>query len=371
MKIECLNGPVCAEENNTRTLTLTVDAAFSGYEIRLGLLTPAGRHCLTPEIALSNGVGTFALPASVLDAPGLLLAQIIAENGAGQVAKSEIFAFPVERSIPVGAARQTSDGLITLGALHNAVAALEAFAEGLPPAAKSGSYTDLTDCPAIPTVPANVSAFVNDAGYLTAHQSLAGYATLAAVNEAVAAAALDANGIAVDGSFTANSQNPVESRVIQSALEGKSDTGHTHDDRYYTDTEVDALLAALPAVPAVPGQAKGVFTAESGFTAGYAYARQIGSVVFVSIFGTLAAAIPDADPILLGTFGGVDKTPLGGQTLGPCLTDDASMENAHSAAVMLEAGNSGLRVYLCPGADSAGDTKVSVCTFYVTNDNNA
>lgn len=41
----------------------------------------------------------------------------------------------------------------------------------------SGSYNDLTDKPTIPTVPTNVSAFTNDAGYLTEHQSLSGYAT--------------------------------------------------------------------------------------------------------------------------------------------------------------------------------------------------
>ena len=41
----------------------------------------------------------------------------------------------------------------------------------------SGSYNDLTDKPSIPGIPANVSAFVNDAGYLTEHQSLEGYAT--------------------------------------------------------------------------------------------------------------------------------------------------------------------------------------------------
>ena len=34
--------------------------------------------------------------------------------------------------------------------------------------ATSGSYTDLTDKPTIPTVPANLSEFNNDAGYLTA-----------------------------------------------------------------------------------------------------------------------------------------------------------------------------------------------------------
>ena len=35
------------------------------------------------------------------------------------------------------------------------------------PSLFSGSYNDLTDKPTIPTVPANVSAFTNDSGYLT------------------------------------------------------------------------------------------------------------------------------------------------------------------------------------------------------------
>lgn len=43
--------------------------------------------------------------------------------------------------------------------------------------ATSGDYDDLANKPTIPTVPTNVSAFTNDAGYLTQHQSLAGYAT--------------------------------------------------------------------------------------------------------------------------------------------------------------------------------------------------
>lgn len=49
--------------------------------------------------------------------------------------------------------------------------------------AKSGSYNDLSNKPTIPTVPSNVSAFTNDAGYLTQHQSLAGYATEAWVGQ--------------------------------------------------------------------------------------------------------------------------------------------------------------------------------------------
>ncbi len=38
----------------------------------------------------------------------------------------------------------------------------------------SGSYDDLTNKPTIPTVPTNVSAFTNDAGYLTSHQDISG-----------------------------------------------------------------------------------------------------------------------------------------------------------------------------------------------------
>jgi len=51
--------------------------------------------------------------------------------------------------------------------------------------ATSGNYSDLSNKPTIPTVPTKVSAFENDKGYLTEHQSLAGYATETFVNDAV------------------------------------------------------------------------------------------------------------------------------------------------------------------------------------------
>lgn len=40
--------------------------------------------------------------------------------------------------------------------------------------ATSGNYNDLSNKPTIPTVPSNVSAFNNDAGYLTEHQDISG-----------------------------------------------------------------------------------------------------------------------------------------------------------------------------------------------------
>lgn len=42
----------------------------------------------------------------------------------------------------------------------------------------SGSYNDLSNKPTIPTVPTKVSAFTNDAGYLTEHQDISGKANV-------------------------------------------------------------------------------------------------------------------------------------------------------------------------------------------------
>lgn len=52
--------------------------------------------------------------------------------------------------------------------------------------ATSGDYNDLSNKPTIPVVPTNVSAFTNDAGYLTQHQSLADYYTKSETDAALA-----------------------------------------------------------------------------------------------------------------------------------------------------------------------------------------
>ena len=54
--------------------------------------------------------------------------------------------------------------------------------------------------------------------------------------------AAGSNHLTVDAELSADSMNPVQNKVIKSALDGKSNTGHTHDDRYYTETEVNTKL---------------------------------------------------------------------------------------------------------------------------------
>lgn len=76
--------------------------------------------------------------------------------------------------------------------------------------------------------------------------------------------ATEANKTVVDSSLSGSSTNPVQNKVVnsalsgkansshshsisnitnlQSALDAKSETGHTHDDRYYTETEMNTKL---------------------------------------------------------------------------------------------------------------------------------
>lgn len=56
----------------------------------------------------------------------------------------------------------------------NSLLATKANTSDLSAVATSGSYDDLDNKPTIPTIPTDVSAFTNDAGYLTQHQDISG-----------------------------------------------------------------------------------------------------------------------------------------------------------------------------------------------------
>lgn len=127
-------------------------------------------------------------------------------------------------------------------------------ASDLATVATSGSYNDLSDKPTIPVVPTNVSAFINDAGYLTQHQSLDGYAkksdvaalmsTKLGITATAYAATRDGAGnnivdtyakktditnITVDEELSDTSMNPVQNKVINAALNSKADSSMLSD----------------------------------------------------------------------------------------------------------------------------------------------
>lgn len=88
---------------------------------------------------------------------------------------SKVNNLTVETAVPKNA--KFTDTVYTHPSTHPA-----SMITGLSTVATSGSYNDLTNKPTIPVVPTNVSAFINDAGYLTQHQSLDGYAKTSVAN---------------------------------------------------------------------------------------------------------------------------------------------------------------------------------------------
>ena len=100
---------------------------------------------------------------------------------------------------------------------------------GLASVATSGSYSDLSNKPTIPAVPTNVSAFINDAGYLTQHQSLDDYAKKTDVNTALA------NKLGINDTAAA-------------AI--KDDAGNTISTTYASKADVSALLSTKLGVTA-------------------------------------------------------------------------------------------------------------------------
>ena len=101
-----------------------------------------------------------------------------------------------------------------------------ATVESLATVATSGDYDDLSNKPTIPVVPTNVSAFNNDAGYLTQHQDISGLATKSELAE------VEAEIPSLDGYAT---EQWVEN---QNYL-----TEHQSLDNYYTKAQTDTAIS--------------------------------------------------------------------------------------------------------------------------------
>ena len=79
-----------------------------------------------------------------------------------------------------------------------------------------------------------------------ASTSVNGFMTTAMVTK-LNGIAEGANKTTVDSALSSSSTNPVQNKVINTALAGKAASSHTHDDRYYTETEIDKKLANVSA----------------------------------------------------------------------------------------------------------------------------
>lgn len=125
----------------------------------------------------------------------------------------------------------------------------------------------------IPTVPTSNTAFTNDAGYLTEHQSLSGYATTAFVSAFTYDKATIDEKVAGGGSFDPSQY--YNKTATDALLDEKLDvTAYTPTDlsNYYTKTEVDneiisAITDVEAEIPTVP-TSNTAFTNDAGYITG-------------------------------------------------------------------------------------------------------
>lgn len=133
----------------------------------------------------------------------------------------------------------------------------------------TGDYNDLTNKPTIPVVPSLISAFTNDVGYLTQHQSLANYIQKSNTSGLIRNdGSIDTSNYSTfSGSYIDLTNKPNIPSAISDLtndsdfIETSTTSGlirndgtidatnylsslpvHTHDDRYYTETEIDTAL---------------------------------------------------------------------------------------------------------------------------------
>ena len=125
---------------------------------------------------------------------------------------SKVNNLTVETAVPKNA--KFTDTVYTHPSTHPA-----SMITGLSTVATSGSYNDLKDKPAIPTVPTKVSAFINDAGYLTQHQSLDDYAKKADVS-ALLSTKLGVNSTAYAATRDGEGNNIVETYAKKTDISG-------------------------------------------------------------------------------------------------------------------------------------------------------
>ena len=163
----------------------------------------------------------------------------------------------------------------------------------------------------IPTVPTNVSAFTNDAGYLTEHQSLDNYytktqsdgiyATQVVVNEEIAARINDIRDVkATLESKADKSEIPIiPTNVSAFTNDAGYLTQHQSLDNYYTKTEVDTSLeskANKTEIPTVPTNVS-AFTNDAGYLTEHQSLKTINGQTIVGDGNIEITSGEETDPV--------------------------------------------------------------------------
>ena len=312
-----------------------VAATLADYATTASLSSYATTASLAPY-ALTSALSAYALTSALSSYATTASLATVATSGQ----YSDLVGKPSIPTVPTVVSAFTNDsGYQTAANVATAIAG-KVDATALATVATSGSYTDLINKPTIPTIPAVVSYFTNDAGYQTAAQVTASIAAVVgAAPGALDTLAEIAAALAADESAAASMTTAIGLKANTADLAAVAFSGA------YSD------LVGAPSIPTIPTLVS-VFTND----AGYQTAANVSTAIAGKANTTDLAAVA-----LSGSYSDLTGTPTipTVPTAVSAFSNDSGYQTAANVA-------SALAPYALTSALSSYATTASLSSYVLT-----
>lgn len=163
---------------------------------------------------------TVDIGSPLTDKVGKFYGQLLEYLDGTLVRSSNLFRIRVKNGIRMGEEGQIDVPIEISGGGSSAVTSVNGHTGAV--VLDASDVGALSDSTVIPTVPTNVSAFYNDAGYLTSHQSLSGYATETWVTNQGYAEASTLATVATTGSYNDLTDTPTIPTIPVTSVNGQT-----------------------------------------------------------------------------------------------------------------------------------------------------
>lgn len=163
---------------------------------------------------------TVDIGSPLTDKVGKFYGQLLEYLDGTLVRSSNLFRIRVKNGIRMGEEGQIDVPIEITGGGSSAVTSVNGQTGAV--VLTASDVNALPSSTVIPTVPTNVSAFNNDAGYLTSHQSLSGYATETWVTSQGYAEASTLATVATTGSYNDLSDTPTIPTIPVTSVNGQT-----------------------------------------------------------------------------------------------------------------------------------------------------
>lgn len=163
---------------------------------------------------------TVDIGSPLTDKVGKFYGQLLEYLDGTLVRSSNLFRIRVKNGIRMGEEGQIDVPIEITGGGSSAVTSVNGHTGAV--VLTASDVNALPSSTVIPTVPTNVSAFNNDAGYLTSHQSLSGYATETWVTSQGYAEASTLATVATTGSYNDLSDTPTIPTIPVTSVNGQT-----------------------------------------------------------------------------------------------------------------------------------------------------